>query len=110
MVAFPCCLATGQAALDLCFCLLCSVSAAERRSSNSRVCNQRISLIAEWLCMAELSHTLSPRVRRRKHNLRFTLRRGCDCVHCSEALGEPGQASGSEDGTVTRIPSPLRVT
>lgn len=35
MVAFPCRLATGQAALDLCFCLLPSVSAAERRSSNS---------------------------------------------------------------------------
>lgn len=34
-VAFPCCLVAGQAVLGLCFCLLCSVSTAERRSSNS---------------------------------------------------------------------------
>ena len=69
VVAFPCCLVPVQAALDMCFCPLCSVSPAERRSGNSRVCNQQISLIAEWLCAAELSHTLSPRVARRKHNL-----------------------------------------
>lgn len=43
-----------------------ALSAAERSSSHSWIWNQRISSAAEWLCVAQLSHTLSLRVRRRQ--------------------------------------------